>query len=357
MTNVISNRIARLAFLDRHALNRAPSGGNAQSILQQLHFVQLDSINTAARAHDLIMWSRCQTYKPQHLRETVDSQRVAFEAWTHDASILPMDQYPHWQHKFAHDKARLERRWSSDRRGDFLAQTQKIIEQIATHGPVGSGDVGVGEKRGSGGWWDWHPSKTALEYLWRTGQIAVTRRDGFRKLYDLSAHVIPGEFLAHQTEWAETCDWACLTAIKALGFANAKEIADFFELVPVTDARAWVSEGLKSGRLSPVLVQGADRTTTEQVCLTDNIETLQNVTPSTKRARILSPFDPAIRNRKRALELFGFDYRIEVFVPQAKRTYGYYVFPILDGTTFVGRIDMKANRKTSTLEIIGYWPE
>ncbi|MDT2072594.1 MAG: crosslink repair DNA glycosylase YcaQ family protein [Planktomarina sp.] len=151
-------------------------------MLGNLNFVQVDSINTMARAHDLILRSRQQCYRPVDLRKMVDHERSAFEGWTHDASILPIEAFPHWQNKFTRDAVLLQQRWKTWHRGDFLAQAQTILDQIARQGPLGSRDVGKQEKRSSGGWWDWHPSKTALAYLWRTGHIAVTRRNGFSKV-------------------------------------------------------------------------------------------------------------------------------------------------------------------------------
>lgn len=151
-------------------------------MLGNLNFVQVDSINTMARAHDLILRSRQQCYRPVDLRKMVDHERSAFEGWTHDASILPIEAFPHWQNKFTRDAVLLQQRWKTWHRGDFLAQAQTILDQIARQGPLGSRDIGKQEKRSSGGWWDWHPSKTALAYLWRTGHIAVTRRNGFSKV-------------------------------------------------------------------------------------------------------------------------------------------------------------------------------
>jgi uncharacterized protein YcaQ len=194
-TDLLSNKLARQHFLDRNRLRIPPLSTSPQTVLGQLNFVQVDSINAMARAHDLILWSRQQSYRPTDLRTMVDMDRSAFEAWTHGASILPIVAFPHWRHKFILDTALLQKRWKSWHRGNFLKQTQKVLDQISSQGPVGSGDVGAQEKRSTGGWWDWHPSKTALEYLWRTGRIAVTRREGFRKIYDLTENVIPSSYL------------------------------------------------------------------------------------------------------------------------------------------------------------------
>ena len=187
VTDLLSNELAQQHFLDRHRLRFPPLSTTPQSVMRHLNFMQVDSIDTMARAHNLILWSRQQSYRPTDLRKMVDIDRSAFEGWTHDASILPLVAFPHWRHKSTRDRALLQKLWKSCHRGDFLKQTQTVLDQIASQGPVGLDDVGTEEKRDSGGWWDWHPLKTALKYIWRTGRIAVTRREGFR-----AANIIAG---------------------------------------------------------------------------------------------------------------------------------------------------------------------
>ena len=356
-TDLLSNKLAQQHFLDRNRLRIPPLSTSLQIVLGQLNFVQVDSINTVARAHDLILWSRQQSYRPTDLRKMVDMDRSAFEAWTHDASILPIVAFPHWRHKFIRDAALLQKRWKSWHRGDFLTQTQTVLDQIFSQGPVGSGDVGAQEKRGNGGWWDWHPSKTALEYLWRTGRIAVTRREGFRKIYDLTENVIPSSYLQQHPTSDNSTNWACRSALQAMGFATAKEISEFYDFVTVTDVMRWLELKQAEGEIRWIHVEAADRTSRPRAIFALDWETLQTPLPFAPRVRILSPFDPALRNRQRAQELFGFSYKIEIFVPAAKRVYGYYVFPMLEGDRFIGRIEVKANRLQRTLDILGIWPE
>ena len=169
--------------------------------------------------------ARQQFYHPTDLRKVVDINRSAFQGLTHDASILPIKAFPFWQHKFTRDGALLQKCWKLWHRGDFLAQTQTALDQIASQGPVGSGDVGTQRKRGDGGRCNWHPSKTALKYLWLTGRIAVTRREGFRKIYDLVENVIPNVYLHQHPSPDDSTDWACRSALQAMGFSTEKEIA------------------------------------------------------------------------------------------------------------------------------------
>ncbi|TAG13745.1 MAG: winged helix-turn-helix domain-containing protein [Rhodobacterales bacterium] len=182
MTALIPNPLARRLFLHRHALVEAPTGPSTgaalHALIDRIGFVQVDSINTVARAHDMILWSRRQTYRPKDLKCLLERDRTLWEHWTHDASILPVRLHGVWQHRFARDADRLHQNWRRWFRDGYEAQFDTILNRIAREGPLGTADVGEGEARGKGGWWDWHPSKTALEWLWRTGQIAVTRREG-----------------------------------------------------------------------------------------------------------------------------------------------------------------------------------
>ena len=164
----IDNSAARRLFLDRHGLIAPPFHKDLPGLIHDLGFVQVDSVNTLARAHDLILWSRRQAYRPAHMDRMLKQRRV-FEHWTHDASVVPMEFFPQWRLKFARDKARCDSNWDKWRREGFREKFGTVLEQIAAHGPVTSAQVGEDEAKGSQGWWDWHPSKAALEYLWRAG--------------------------------------------------------------------------------------------------------------------------------------------------------------------------------------------
>jgi uncharacterized protein YcaQ len=358
----LGNADARRLFLHRHALLERPTGpakGAALShLLERLGFVQVDSVNTLARAHDLILWSRRNSYRPAALRWLNDRARASFEHWTHDASIIPMAYYPQWRLRFERDRARLHERWKSWHGPGFHGEIDRVLEHVAANGPVASGDLADRRSAGSSGWWDWHPSKTALEYLWRSGDLAVTRRDGFRKIYDLSERVIPPAILqAPRPDPAETVDWACSTALDRLGFATPGEIAAFWDLISPAEARAWVNERLRSEELLSVEVEGASGARRRSVMRASDLDGIDGLADAPSRTRILSPFDPVLRDRKRAERLFGFFYRIEIYVPEARRRYGYYVFPVLEGDRLVGRIDMAARPGRQSLKVRAFWPE
>ena len=358
----LDNQTARRIFIDRHGLADPPSGpGKGEdlaALIERLGFVQLDSVNTVARAHDMILYSRRPAYRSVHLQRLYERDRALFEHWTHDAAVIPIAFYPHWHLRFERDAEALKSRWSAHRREGFEAQFKTILSHIRDHGPVMSSDVGKDEQKGSGGWWDWHPSKTALEYLWRSGVLAVTGRDGFRKRFDLTERVIDTQLCRSaggSPDPQESIDWLCNAAIDRLGFATSGEIAAFWATVGVAEARDWCIAEEAAGRLVPVEVTCADGA--RRKCLAR--PTLQDIAPPDPpgRIRVLSPFDPLLRDRQRAERLFGFHYRIEIFVPEAKRKFGYYVFPLLQGDRMIGRIDMKAFRNDGKLRVRALWPE
>lgn len=359
----LDNGAARRLFLDRHALAEAPvgpaKGADLLALIERLGFVQLDSINTVARAHDMILYSRRATYRPTHLKRLYEREKALFEHWTHDAAVIPMAYYPHWHLRFRRDAEALKARWRNWRRDGFEERFEAVLRHVRDHGPVCSSDVGKDEKKGSGGWWDWHPSKTALEYLWRSGALAVTGRQGFQKYYDLSERVIETALLdrASQPDEQESVQWFCNAALDRLGFATSGELAAFWDTVTATEARKWCAEQLAKGEIVEVDVTSQDGSLRRCLARPDIAGQAGHVAPLPGRIRVVSPFDPALRDRARALRLFGFHYRIEVFVPAAKRQYGYYVFPLLQRDRLIGRIDMKARRNSGTLNVRALWPE
>lgn len=349
--------------MDRHALLEQPSGSargaDLLNLVQRLGFVQLDSINTVARAHDMILFARRPTYRARNLKRLYEADRDLFEHWTHDAAVIPMEFYPHWHLRFLRDADLLKSRWKNWRRDGYEQRFDDVLRHIREHGPVSSSDVGKDEKKGSGGWWDWHPSKTALEYLWRSGALTVIGREGFQKRYDLTervieAHLCPGN---RDCDEVATVDWLCNAALDRLGFATSGELAAFWDTVNPAEAKAWCETALTQGDIEEICVTCADGRVRKVVARPGVCDEAVLLPAPPGRIRILSPFDPMLRDRNRAERLFGFHYRIEVFVPAPKRTYGYYVFPMLEGDKMIGRIDMKAHRDSATLRVKAVWPE
>ena len=357
---VLDNAAARRLFLHCHGLGEPATGPamgeDLRALIQRLGFVQVDSINTVQRAHHMILHARRHSYRPQNLRPLLERDRSLFEHWTHDAAIIPTEFFGHWRLRFDRDAEKLRERWKNSR-GGFEDQIEPVLQQIRSGGPVCSADVGDGERRGSGGWWDWHPSKTALEYLWHAGLVSVTRRKAFRKFYDLTERVFPAHTLALFPTPAVTIDWACSAALDRLGFATSGEIAAFWATVTPAEARAWCASALENGALIEIDFICANGSLKTCFARPDVVGAAARAPTPPASVRILSPFDPALRDRARAERLFGFDYRIEVFVPKAQRKYGYYVFPVLQDARLIGRIDMKCHRQDDVLAVTAFWPE
>jgi uncharacterized protein YcaQ len=359
----LNNSQARRLFLDRHALLEQPAGSakgaDLLNLVSRLGFVQLDSINTVARAHDMILFSRRPSYRATDLKRLYERDRALFEHWTHDAAVIPMAFYPHWHLRFQRDAELLAKRWKNWRRDGFEEKFGQVLDHIRDHGPIGSSDIGENEKKSSGGWWDWHPSKTALEYLWRSGSLTVVGRNGFQKLYDLTERVIEERLCPGVTpcDAPATVDWLCNAALDRLGFATSGELAAFWDTVSTQEARDWCARQQEAGTIEPAEIECADGSLRKVFLRPDTAAQAKDLPPAPGRIRVLSPFDPALRDRKRAERLFGFHYRIEVFVPAAKRVYGYYVFPLMEGEKLIGRIDMKAHREEGALRVRALWPE
>jgi uncharacterized protein YcaQ len=356
---IIDNADARALFLERHALTsrstHALSANELHTLIHKLGFVQLDSVNAVERAHHMILFSRGAGYRRELLQTLHHDHRDLFEHWTHDASLIPMEFYPHWHHRFAAAKARLKHpNWSS-RIGDDPA---KVIARVRSHiRKNGETLARAFDDKGGGGWWGWGPSKTALEHLWRTGELAIVRRDGFEKVYDLSARVIPDDLRKARPTRNQTIDWAARMALTRLGLATHQELAAFLALISIAEAKQWATQMLKRGEIIEVSVTGHDGTPKPALAFPTIEDELSRPPELHSDVRFLSPFDPAIRDRKRTARLFGFDYTIEIFVPEKKRKYGYYVLPIIEGDRFIGRADMKAHRDKSLLEVKGLWLE
>ncbi|MCC6741882.1 MAG: YcaQ family DNA glycosylase [Planctomycetia bacterium] len=345
-------------LLDDPACPATPA--RLQALVERMGFVQVDSINVVERAHHLTLGSRLDAYRPPHLTTLLENRRSLFEHWTHDASAIPTAFFPHWRHRFERYRRRFhEDGWLRDRLGPrFRKVMDGIRERIRGDGPVLSRDFEHDRKGEPGGWWGWKPQKAALEVLWRAGELAIARREGFQKVYDLMERVLPEAHARPAPPKREHEDWACREALDRLGVATPGEIAAFWHAVGPAEARRWCREALRRGEIEEVLVESVDGAAPRRaVAVADWRARLKRLPTPPDRMRLLSPFDPILRDRKRALRLFGFDYRIEVFVPAPRRRYGYYVMPVLDGEELVARVEPKFRRDTGTLEVRGVWWE
>lgn len=325
----------------------------------RMGFVQVDTINIVERAHHHILMSRFDGYEKPMLTKLLEKDRKLYEHWTHDASIIPVGCRPYWHHRYKKSEKRIkENGWWYSRLGENPRKLcNHVMKRIREEGPLMSKDFEHREE-GNKPWWGWKPQKAALEFLWHTGKLGVTRRVNFHKVYDLTERMFPDPGKGPRSTRGEMIEWACSSALARLGVASSAEIKGFWDLIKPGEAKTWCERQARKGEIVEVEVLGADGSSPKpSYALPDWKKKVKAAPPPLQSMRLLSPFDPVIRDRHRLLRLFDFDYRFEAFVPEAKRKYGYYVLPILEGDRIVGRLDPKLYRDRGTLEIRKVWWE
>ncbi len=350
----INNRDARRLWLSSLALASAPTGKlDLLKIIKQLGFVQLDTIQNVSRAHHHILWSRNQHYREPMLNKLLAEERAIFEHFTHDAAVLPMDFYPTWTRQFRRMGEKMNRSNYYRTKIDGAALAA-IKARIVAEGPLSTHafDTKVIGKKAM---WSRPPHKLALDHMWYCGELSTSHRENFNKFYDLSERVIPKAILNQKCSDEAQIDWLCRAALERLSFAALGEIQRFWAAADSSEIQAWAKSVTRE--LVPVEVESVYGSWFKAVAPADIEQRIAAAPALTSRLRIINPFDPAIRDRARLARLFGFDYRIEIFVPAAKRRWGYYVYPLLEADRFVGRIELKSDRKANTLNVVQLWSE
>ena len=344
----LTNRDARRLWIWTNGLAETPTGPcKLMQIVNRLGFVQIDTIRNVTRAHNHILWSRSQNYREGAIWERLAARDV-FEHFTHDASLIAADVLPYWGLQFARLEAAMSRHaWYQS--GLAQDQVAAIVARIKTEGALST--HAFNSKAEAHEMWARPPHKKALDHLWYAGKLATSHREKFVKFYDLAERVFP----PHEPRTdAEALRWLGAAAIDRLSFAAQGEVQRFWDVMSAQEAREWTT---KTKGLIPIDVTCADGSTYAAIAHPD-IETRLRAAPEpTSRLRILNPFDPLIRDRNRLEKLFGFAYRNEIFVPKAKRIWGYYVYPLLEGARFVGRIELKGDRSKKLLTVTGFWQE
>ena len=340
-----ARRVALWAQGFADGLRDRPSDGWAlRKALSRVGLVQIDSVNVLQRAHYLPLFARLGPYDTAMLdRAAWNAPRRLFEYWGHEASLLPVAVQPllRWRMASAYVDA-----WGGMRRvaQEYPDLVQRVLETVAERGPVAASELtGLEghERRRSGPWWDWSHSKRALEWLFWSGQVTSARRRGFERLYDLPERVLPRAVVDTPTpDVADAQRELVRIAARALGVATERDLRDYFRL-PVADARARVAELVEGGELHPMAVEGWGQPA--------YLDPAAKVPRAVDARALVGPFDSLVWERPRAERLFGFRYRIEIYVPAPKRVHGYYVLPFLLGDTLVARVDLKADRKAAVL--------
>ena len=349
---IFSRGDARALLLAAQGLNprlERPAGkADVLEAVRRMAVLQIDSISVVARSPYLVLWSRLGPYEPRWLDELLAEGKL-FEYWSHAACFLPIEDYSLYRRLMLEGREKT-RSWFEA----HPQEVERVLAQVREWGAVRSAEFERADGRG-GGWWDWKPEKRALEHLFAAGELMISRRDpNFHRVYDLRERVLERALPGWEDALAPTHEEVrrvfALKAVRALGVVVARWVPDYFR-TPKKGVAGLLDELVGEGKLLRARIAGWDEPAYVHL---DNAGLAERVLsggllPSS--TTLLSPFDPVVWDRARASELFGFEYRIEVYTPAARRRYGYYSLPILHRGALVGRLDAKAHRKRGVFEV------
>jgi uncharacterized protein len=325
-------------------LSGAPNGWDLRRVFSRVALVQIDSVNVLERAHYLPAFSRLGPYEREALdRLSQRAPRRLFEYWGHEASLIPVELQPllRWRmDRAAHEAWGSMQRVQRDR-PELVAD---VLAQVRERGPIAASELDHDAPRRTGPWWSWSDAKRAIEWLFWSGQVSSARRRRFERLYDLPERVLPARVLAAPTPRVEDAQRELMRiASRSLGIAAERDLRDYFRL-PTAETKLRIAELVESGELLPLEVEGWGRTQ-------GYLATGARIPRRVEAAALIGPFDSLIWERSRVQRLFGFEYRLEIYVPAPKRRHGYYVLPFLLGDGLVARVDLKADRAAGRLRV------
>ncbi|MES2624841.1 MAG: crosslink repair DNA glycosylase YcaQ family protein [Pseudomonadota bacterium] len=343
MLKLSTSDVRRLSLHAQGLDKTLPFGKGRAAVLrciEQLGYIQIDTISVIKRAHHHTCWTRVPGYQEMHLDELQQARKI-FEYWSHAAAYLPMQDYRYCLPRM-HAITAGEKHWHKPQ----LKLMQFALDRIRAEGPLQAKDFEQDTSRKQGGWWQWKPSKKALEQLFIQGQLVVSHRSGFQKVYDLPERVLPTDIDISVPTPEEFRRFLILRAIRAHGAVCESEISYLRKGIKKALSLSLV-DMLEAGELVALTYPGAVNRMFSTPAMLEQVAKIR----LSRQVHLLSPFDNLVIQRKRLQDLFGFDYQLECYVPEGKRKYGYYCLPILYGTELVGRLDPKAERKTGVLEI------
>jgi uncharacterized protein YcaQ len=334
---------------DRPRPKRPPGPRDLARVIRQLGLLQIDFVNVLAPAHYQVPFSRLGPYRRAHLDDLVYRGREFTEQWAHEASIVPMETWPLLRHRMECHRVRP---WGFDKiMEEDPGYIDWVLEQVRTRGPLLANDLREpdGSMRRIPGAWIGTVPRAALEAHFGRGLLGIAdRRPNFARAYDLAERIVPPQHHARQVDREDAKRELLRLAGRALGIAAAADLADYYRM-PIRDARPRLAELVEAGDLREVRVEGW--------AVPAYLHREARVPPSVDAASLLSPFDPLVWYRPRVVRLFQFDYRLEIFVPQPRRKWGYYVLPFLLGERLVARVDLKADRAARRLCVLAAYLE
>jgi hypothetical protein len=339
----LSQATARAVMLAAQGLQTPAQAADKNAVrasIRQMQVLQIDTIHVVARSPYLVLWSRLGHYEPRWLDDLL-AEGALFEYWSHAACFLPIEDYP--LYRPASWMGGRARRWL-DEHPDVA---EMVLNHIRTHGAVRSSDFERTDGQ-KGSWWNWKAEKIALECLFMVGDLMIRKRHNFQRIYDLRERVLPDWDDSQLLPDEAIHQQFVLNTVKALGVTKAEWIADYYR-IKKADARAALKQ--VEDQLARVRVAGWQ---SPGYVHPDNLPLVKAAAAGQlppAKTTLLSPFDPLVWDRARALDLFGFEYQIECYTPAPKRKYGYFTLPILHNNTLIGRLDPKAHRKAGVFEV------
>jgi uncharacterized protein YcaQ len=333
-----------------------PTKERLLSLIEELGCVQLDSINVVARSHETVLWSRLGPYDPASIGELYEPGRLVAEYWAHAAALVPSAMLPLFLRtmlRYRDSASPLYAAWAPQ-----PGLNAAILHAIREQGPLSSRAFArpPGPRPEAWSWWGGKPESKALDYLWTCGELAVQRRVGFERVYDVMERRHPHLVALEPPPEEEERRAFVGRALTALGVATPKWVADYFRTgsrpyVPPRLAEQTLRSLEMEGMALRVSVPGVSEPAWLSVSSVSQLHRLRSGQWAPERTTLLSPFDNLIWQRERTSILFGFDYRLESYTPAAKRQYGYYTLPILHRGALVGRLDPHLDRRQGLLTI------
>lgn len=337
----ISKKLARSYIIDQQLPGPKKGKEGTLEVIEQLGYVQLDTISVIARAHHHVLWTRVPNYQPAFLKSLVEKDKKVYDYWAHAASFLPMKDYRYSLYR-KQEQANSNKHW-------YVKNTQNmafVLDQIKERGALMSRDLEKGTFQEKGVW-QLPPVKQALMHLFMDGQIMIVGRQNFQKIYDLPARYLPTEVDTSLPTRTEYIQHIIRRDIHSHGIISTKSIGHLLK-ISIKEKQAVIDQFVASGELIAIQIKGI-----ETIPYYASKQVFESYTPKnkTKKFHILSPFDNLVILRKRVATLFDFNYTLECYVTAKKRKVGYFSLPLLYGNSFVGQADLKADRKTKILWI------
>ena len=355
MESLTAAQARSVALWRQGLLGETPKAGTATTQRRRVHdmvrhlgAVQLDTISTLARTHELVAYARYGAMERTNIEAGYWNGDSSFEYWSHAACILPMESWPLFAFRRRHYISRRQH-WHLVKESGL----KRVLKHLKAEGPVTTSDLGGAKS--SSMWWDWSDSKIAVEWLLSIGTVVCTQRSGWRRVYDLAERAIPVE-LREQPGWRTTggvlgpSDAECMTALVAqsldvMGVGTLDDIADVHRLGKTPTKRVLADMGVEQVRVEgwdqPAYLSAAART-----WLTRGART---TSPAASRTTLLSPFDSLIWHRPRTERLFGLAHRLEAYTPAHKRVHGYFAMPVLHRGELVARVDPARDKASSAV--------